>query len=120
MFFGALRQSSRRAVLQANARTHARSRVPSDCTNEEKVEVIADAENKVYSVEVENVLTHHVAIIEAAVVGRPDPDLGERVHAFIVPKSQVASSEEIHAFCAERLSDYKVPDPCRATPSGRC
>jgi long-chain acyl-CoA synthetase len=65
---------------------------------------------KVYSVEVENVLTHHVAIIEAAVVGRPDPVLGERVHAFIVPKSQVASAEEIRAFCAERLSDYKVPD----------
>ena len=55
-------------------------------------------------------LTHHVAIIEAAVVGRPDPVLGERVHAFIVPKSQAASAEEIRAFCAERLSDYKVPD----------
>jgi long-chain acyl-CoA synthetase len=75
-----------------------------------KKDMINRAGYKVYSVEVENVLTHHPAVIEAAVVGRPDAVLGERVHAFIVPKSQAASLEEIRAFCAERLSDYKVPD----------
>lgn len=65
---------------------------------------------KVYSVEVENLLSHHPAIVEAAVVGRPDPVLGERVQAFVVPRDAGASEAEIKAFCAARLSDYKVPD----------
>ena len=65
---------------------------------------------KVYSAEVENLLIHHPAVIEAAVVGRPDPVLGERVQAFIVARDGGASEAEIKAFCAARLSDYKVPD----------
>ncbi|MGH7075656.1 MAG: class I adenylate-forming enzyme family protein [Stellaceae bacterium] len=65
---------------------------------------------KVYSAEVENVLSHHPAIVEAAVVGRPDEVLGERVQAFIVRKDGGVSEAEIQSFCAERLSDYKVPD----------
>jgi len=65
---------------------------------------------KVYTAEVENLLNHHPAVIEAAVVGRPDPVLGERVQAFIVARDASASETEIRAFCAARLSDYKVPD----------
>lgn len=77
---------------------------------------------KVFSAEVENVLNHHPKIVEAAVVGRPDPVLGERVHAFIRPADGSALSEDaVRAFCAERLSDYKVPEgvTLRAEPLPR-
>lgn len=65
---------------------------------------------KVYSIEVESVLSHHPMVVEAAVVGSPDPVLGERVHAFVHSTEQTIDAEAIRAFCVERLSDYKVPD----------
>jgi acyl-CoA synthetase (AMP-forming)/AMP-acid ligase II len=76
-----------------------------------KKDVINRGGYKIYSIEVENVLTHHPAIAEAAVVARPCPILGERVEAFIVTKqANVLTTADVRAFCAERLSDYKVPD----------
>jgi acyl-CoA synthetase (AMP-forming)/AMP-acid ligase II len=64
---------------------------------------------KVYSVEVENVLSHHPAVLESAIIGRPCPVLGERVHAFVSLKGP-AAEEELRRYCAERLADYKVPE----------
>jgi acyl-CoA synthetase (AMP-forming)/AMP-acid ligase II len=65
---------------------------------------------KIFSAEVENALSFHPGIVECAVVGRPDPVLGERVCAFIVPKSDAVSAEDIRRFCRERMADYKVPE----------
>ena len=65
--------------------------------------------HKVYSAEVENVLGHHPAVLESAIVGKPCPVLGERVHAFVTLKAP-ASAEELRRFCLERLADYKVPE----------
>ena len=65
---------------------------------------------KIFSAEDEHVLMAHPDVIEAAVVGRPDPVLGERVHAFIVAERQGLSSETLRAFCARELADYKVPE----------
>jgi len=70
---------------------------------------------KIYSVEVENVLMAHAAIVEAVVVGRPCPVLGERVEAFVVTCQEI-EEDALRAFCAQRLSDYKVPDHVRAVP----
>lgn len=71
---------------------------------------------KVFSAEVENVLNHHPEIVEAAVVGRPDPVLGERVHAFVRPVEGATLDEAaVRTFCAERLSDYKVPESVTLT-----
>ncbi len=79
-------------------------------------DMINRAGYKVFSAEVENVLNHHPEIVEAAVVGRPDPVLGERVHAFVRPVEGSALDEEaVRAFCAERLSDYKVPESVTLT-----
>jgi len=75
-----------------------------------KKDMINRAGYKVYSAEVENVLSHCPGILEAAVVGRPDDVLGERVQAFVVRTDDRLSESDIRAFCAERLSDYKVPD----------
>lgn len=66
--------------------------------------------HKIYTAEVEAVLASHPAVIESAVIGRPCPVLGERVHAVVVVREDTASAEAIRRFCAERLSDYKVPE----------
>jgi long-chain acyl-CoA synthetase len=64
---------------------------------------------KIYSAEVESVLASHVSVVESAIVAKPCPVLGERVHAVVVTRDDV-SSETLRAWCAERLSDYKVPE----------
>lgn len=73
-------------------------------------DMINRAGYKVFSAEVENVLSHHPDVIECAVVARPDPVLGERVQAFVVAREGKAEPADLAAFCAARLSDYKVPD----------
>lgn len=64
---------------------------------------------KIYSAEVESVLASHPAVVESAIVARPCPVLGERVHAVVVTREPV-SGEALRSWCAERLSDYKVPE----------
>ncbi|GAA1512692.1 class I adenylate-forming enzyme family protein [Nocardioides humi] len=61
----------------------------------------------VYSVEVEQALTRHPAVLQAAVVGVPHPDWGESVHAVVVAGE--VSIEELLAHCREQLAAYKVP-----------
>ena len=71
--------------------------------------IISGAEN-IYSAEVENALYSHPAVLEAAVIGVPDPKWGERVHAVIVLKpGQEATEEEIAAKCREQIAGYKIP-----------
>jgi long-chain acyl-CoA synthetase len=66
---------------------------------------------KVYSVEVENTLMSHPAVIEAAVVADPCPVLGERVHAFVFGAGASATDvADLKRHCASRLADYKVPE----------
>jgi acyl-CoA synthetase (AMP-forming)/AMP-acid ligase II len=75
-----------------------------------KKDMINRAGYKVYSAEVEDVLCHHPLIGEAAVVAEPDPVLGEKTHAFVLPRDASLTAEQVKGFCRERLSDYKVPD----------
>ncbi|MFP1630536.1 class I adenylate-forming enzyme family protein [Zhengella sp. ZM62] len=65
--------------------------------------------HKIYSAELENVLTDHPAVVEAAALARPCPVLGERVHAAVVARADVTVGE-LQDWCRERLSDYKVPE----------
>ena len=64
---------------------------------------------KVYPSEVEKILLLHPIVQEAAVVGTPDPQKGERVHAFIVSKEPTIKAKEIRNYCKSHLSPYKVP-----------
>jgi len=73
-------------------------------------ELIISGGYNVYPREVEEALAGHPAVAEVAVVGAPDPDLGEQVVAVIVPKDGARpSAGEIAAYCRERLASYKKP-----------
>ena len=70
---------------------------------------------KIYSAEVESVLAGHPDVVESAIIAKPCPVLGERVHAVIVTRDSGVSGEALRAWCAERLSDYKVPETIALT-----
>jgi o-succinylbenzoate---CoA ligase len=61
--------------------------------------------------EVEAVLATHPAVAEAAVAGRPDPEWGSRVTAFVVPRDPASppTLAELRAFTRERLAAAKAP-----------
>ena len=63
----------------------------------------------VYPNEVEEVLSSHPQVMEAAVVGVPDEHSGEAVRAFVVTREGGASEEELRAWCREKLTGYKIP-----------
>jgi long-chain acyl-CoA synthetase len=68
----------------------------------------------VYPREVEEVLFEHPAVAEAAVIGKPDPKLGEEVLAFVALKPGAAAEpEEVISFAKERLAAYKYPREVR-------
>ncbi len=75
-----------------------------------KKDVIKSGGEPVFSVEVENTLYEHAAVLECAVFGRPDETWGERVVAAVVLRDgQSATSDELIAFCRERIAGYKTP-----------
>jgi HIP---CoA ligase len=64
----------------------------------------------VYPAEVEQVLARLDGVAESAVIGVPDPRLGEVGRAFLVPRpGHVLAEADVLAFCRERLAGYKVP-----------
>ena len=63
----------------------------------------------VYPREVEEVLFAHPNVIEAAVIGVPDSDFGEAVHAYVVLKDSAMTAEQLQAYCSEHIVKYKVP-----------
>ena len=75
------------------------------------VDTIKHKGYRVSASEIESVLQEHPAVIGACVVGTPDPDVGERIKAFVVLKSDIkgVSAYELMKWCRERLSSYKVP-----------
>lgn len=64
---------------------------------------------KIYSAEVENVLAQVPGVVEVAVVGKPCPVLGERVHAF-VSVSETVAAETLRTAATKALADYKIPE----------
>jgi long-chain acyl-CoA synthetase len=75
-----------------------------------KKDMILASGLNVYPREVEEVLYEHPAVLEAGVIGVPDPYRGESVKAYVVLKPGAsATAEELEAYCREHLSAYKVP-----------
>ncbi|MCZ7525154.1 MAG: AMP-binding protein [Acidimicrobiia bacterium] len=88
--------------------------------------VIRGGEN-ISSVEVEHVLFSHPDVLDAAVVGVPHRELGEQVKAVVQLRPGSATGvEDLRAFCAEHLADFKVPElvelrdePLPRNPAGK-
>jgi long-chain acyl-CoA synthetase len=81
-------------------------------------DLIISGGSNIYPREVEEVLIHHPAVAEAAVVGRADPEWGEEVVAFVVLRSQSAVTDKIlDAFCLERIARFKRPRQYRFVES---
>ena len=78
--------------------------------------IISGGEN-ISSIEVEQAIAAHPAVLECAVIGIPDPHWGERPKAFVtLNEGAAAAPEEIIAFCRERLAHYKCPDSVEFGP----
>ena len=71
--------------------------------------IISGGEN-ISTIEIEGVLYRHPAVLEAAVVARPDEKWGETPCAFVTLKENTAATEEeIIAFCRENMAHFKCP-----------
>jgi len=71
--------------------------------------IISGGEN-VFPLEVEEMLALHPAVVEAAVIGVPDEQFGQRLKAFVVACAGVAiSGDELRDYLKERLAGFKVP-----------
>ena len=89
--------------------------------------IIRGGEN-VYSVEIEDALYEHPAVSDCAVMGVPEPTLGEEVGAVVVLRHGTqATAEELADHVRSHLAGFKVPtrfwfptSRCPATPPARC
>ena len=73
-----------------------------------KTDMILSGGANVYPAEVEGAIDAHPAVRSSAVIGLPDEDLGQRVHAIVDAPGGVTETE-LRAWLAERLVKYKVP-----------
>jgi O-succinylbenzoic acid--CoA ligase len=71
-------------------------------------QIVTGGEN-VHPEEVAAVLRNHPDVADVAVVGVPDEEWGERVAALVVPGDEGVTSDDLRAFCEERLAGYKHP-----------
>jgi fatty-acyl-CoA synthase len=75
-----------------------------------KKDVILSGGENIYSVEVENAIYRHAAVVEAAVIGVPDEIWGENVHAVVVRKPGAElGAEGLIEFLKKHLTGFKVP-----------
>ena len=81
-------------------------------TDRKSFMIIAGGVN-IYPQEIENLLVTHPKVADAAVIGAPDPDLGERVVAVVQPLDMAAAgpelADELLAYLAPQLSQVKLP-----------
>jgi acyl-CoA synthetase (AMP-forming)/AMP-acid ligase II len=72
--------------------------------------MIKSGAHRISPKEIEEVLLEHPSVLEAAVLGVPDPLLGERIRAFVVARNgDVIPSEALTEHCRGRLAGYKIP-----------
>ncbi|MFP4641486.1 MAG: AMP-binding enzyme, partial [Dehalococcoidia bacterium] len=73
-------------------------------------DTIASGDRVVYSPEVEDIISMHPAVLEVAVIGVPNEELGEAVKAIIVLRGgNEITKEEMLDWCKDKIDDYKMP-----------
>lgn len=79
--------------------------------SDRRVDLIISGGSNVYPAEVETVLLQHTSVGDAVVVGLPDCEWGNRVHAVIEPvqTARAVDLDELRCLCLEQLANYKVP-----------
>ena len=82
-----------------------------------KKDMIVVSGFKVFPNEVEDVLAMHPGVLEAAVVARPCPILGERVHAVLCVGAGDVDEAALRAHCSAALADYQVPESFTLQPA---
>lgn len=71
--------------------------------------IITGGEN-IFPREIEEVLYAHPKILEAAVIGLPDPDWGERVHAVVaLREGETLTEQEVIDYCKRHIASFKKP-----------
>jgi long-chain acyl-CoA synthetase len=73
-------------------------------------DMIISGGSNIYPREIEEVLLRHPDVVEASVVGRPHPDWGEEVVAFVVPRPDaVIAAETLDRLCLDHIARFKRP-----------
>ena len=80
-------------------------------------DLIVSGGSNVYPREVEEVLLRHPGVAEAAVVGRPDPEWGESVVAFVVARGAPPEAAQLDRLCLEHIARFKRPREYRFVAS---
>ncbi|MCR9125102.1 MAG: AMP-binding protein [Rhodobacteraceae bacterium] len=75
-----------------------------------KKDMVNRGGHKIYTAQVESLLTAYPGVIEAAVVAKPCPVLGERVHAAVSVGPAGIDETALRDYCAARLADYQCPE----------
>ena len=81
-----------------------------------RTDMIVSGGANVYPAEVENVLSGHPGVEECVVVGVPDYDMGELVHAIVSFREPCPSAAELDKYARDRLAGYKCPRTYGFTP----
>jgi bile acid-coenzyme A ligase len=85
-----------------------------------RTDMIITGGANVYPAEVEAALSEHPDVVDAAVVGLPDPEWGSRVHAIVQLREgddtgDLPTEEDLRRHCRDRLAAYKVPKTVQFT-----
>jgi bile acid-coenzyme A ligase len=76
--------------------------------NDRLTDMVLVGGSNVYPAEVEAALDEHPAVLSSCVIGLPDDDLGNRLHAIVQLGGEV-SDDQLRSWCEQRLTRYKVP-----------
>ncbi len=76
-------------------------------------DMIVSGGSNIYPREVEEVLLLHPGVSEVSVVGQKDPEWGEVVIAFVVPRGPAPDQAELDALCLDHIARFKRPKAYR-------